>query len=48
MAASVMEKATFNQLCKLMGAGDETVKKFVQGALKVGLLGAVDFWAQGR
>lgn len=41
MAASVMEKATFNQLCKLMGAGDETVKKFVQGALKVGLLSAV-------
>ena len=47
MVASMMEKATFNQLCKLMGAGDETVKKFVQGALKVGLLWAVGLLGAG-
>ena len=44
---SIMDKATFSQLCKLMDAGDDTVKKFVRGMLKIGLMSAVGLVGAG-
>ena len=44
---SIMDKATFSQLCKLMDAGDDTVKKFVRGMLKIGLTSAVGLVGAG-